>query len=298
MNKISRYIPSLIISVLLVFFLLGTTAVTTADINITGKYCVRLAEANQVHSKIMTGLENNYKEKSNSTGIPADVYTNALNEDYIRKAMDDSIIEGFNALSSGREYSFVPEKNTALEESIDNFFSDYADSIGYEKNEVYESKLASAKSDTYKTVKNYCDVYKFSTMSSHGVLSKLSVIYRHRGPVTGAFLGGIILFVLLLIIVNLRAKKTVLYWTGISALISGVIGIIPSIWLIATRFFDSFTIKQPQVFTAFTSLMYNVTKAFMAVQIACIAVGVVLLVLYAVICGKCKINEKVDEKAL
>ena len=66
MNKISRYIPSLIISVLLVFFLLGTTAVTTADINITGKYCVRLAEANQIHSKIMTGLENNYKEKSDS----------------------------------------------------------------------------------------------------------------------------------------------------------------------------------------------------------------------------------------
>ncbi len=79
-----------------------------------------------------------------------------------------------------------------------------------------------------------------------------------------------------------------MYWCGISAIVSGIIGLIPSIYLIATRYFDSFSIKQAAVFTAFTSAMYKYTEAFMAVQIALIVLGIAMAVIYGIIGDKKK----------
>lgn len=57
----------------------------------------------------------------------------------------------------------------------------------------------------------------------------------------------------------------------------------PSIYLISTRYFNAFSIKQPQIFAAYTGAMFKLTEAFMAASIAVCAAGITLLVLYAVI---------------
>ncbi|MGB4093162.1 MAG: hypothetical protein WBK46_14685, partial [Ruminococcus flavefaciens] len=61
-----------------------------------------------------------------------------------------------------------------------------------------------------------------------------------------------------------------------------------SLILLVTKFYDSFSIKQPSVFTAYTSAMYKMTEAFMAVCIACVVIGIVLTVVYTITYDKSK----------
>ncbi|WP_028520528.1 hypothetical protein [Ruminococcus flavefaciens] len=282
MKKVSTYLPSLIISVILVFLLIISSAVLLVDINISSSKLKNLAAKNDLESKIYTELNKNYKDKYNTTGIPSEVYMDSISNSYLKSVEEAYIDAAFDALEgSGRMNVNVPS-NQKLEESIDRFFNDFADENNYEKDDNFGLKLRNTKENAYKTIGAYCDVYKFSSMSEHGILPKLSKLYSNRFLATAGVLGATILMIILLVLINRKKKITTLYWCGISAIISGILGGVPSIYLLAVKYFDSFSIKQAPVFTAFTSAMYKYTEAFMAVQMAFIVIGISLVVIYGV----------------
>lgn len=285
MKNVRTYIPSLILSILLVFLLSGSAAVMTASINLNAAQFKNIAADENIGEKIYSALDRNYREKANATGIPAKIYTDHLTVDYLEAVMNEYIDAGFKTLSTGGKFSPEIPKNPSLEESIDNFFNEYADKTGYKKDENFEKKLVSTKEDAYKTIGSCCDAFKFSAISSQGIMGKLSRIYSHRILFIGVFAASVAAAVLLLLLVNRKCKKAMLYWCGVSALISGIIGAAPSIWLIAEKYFDSFTIKQPQVFAAYTRTFYRLTEAFMAAHIAFAAIGISMIVVYCVLCG-------------
>lgn len=282
LKKVSTYLPSLIISVLLVFSFLGTAAIILFDIDITAKKCKALAEKNHIESKIFTELDKYFSDKYNITGIPAELYMNTIGNSYIKSFEEAYIDAAFEALSSDGKLRIERPVNQQLEDNLDKFFSDYAEENGYDKDDNYESKLRSAKENAYNVIGSYCDVYKFSAMSNHGVLPQFAKIYSHRGLITAAIIAADIIMIGILLVINRKKKIITLYWTGISSIISGILGAVPSIYLLVTKYYDSFSIKQAPVFIAFTSAMYKVTEAFMAVMIALVVIGISMVVIYGV----------------
>lgn len=282
MNKASTYLPSLIVSVLLVFALLAGSALTLVNINITADSLKSLAEKHDLSSKIYTDINKYYTDKYNTTGIPADVYMSAIDEAYLKEYEEAYIDAAFSALNSDGRFSVAPPPNKTLEENIDKFFNDFADEHNYEKDDAFGLKLRKTKENALSTIGSFCDVYKFSAMSEHGILPKLARIYSNRTAATAILLSGLVFLIVLLIIINRKKKITAMYWCGISAIVSGILGGIPSIYLTATRYYDSFSIKQATVFTAFTSIMYRFTEAFIASQLAFIVIGISLVVIYGI----------------
>lgn len=294
MKKVTTYLPSLILSIILVLCFTASMAVIIVDINITEKNAVALAEKKELASKSMSQIEKSFKEKSGSTGIPASVYTDAIDDEYLNEVIEIYITHAFKLftapeLGSGYDPT-VP--NSKLESSIDAFFNEQAEKNGYEKDEVFMKKLEATKNNAYKIIGNNCDVYKLSSLYNHGAMPKISKLYKMRPLLTFASTGAVVLLILFLLAINRKDKKVFLYWTGISAIISGVIGTVPSAYLLATKYFNAFSIKQPQVFAAYTGAMYKITEAFMAASIALIVVGISVIVLYAVFCSKNKITEQ------
>lgn len=288
MNKKSSYLFSLILSILFVFMLIASSAVLLFDINVSAKKLKDLAVKNELSSKIYTELSKYYAEKYNTTGIPANVYTDAISEPYLQSYVEAYIDSAFNALENDGKISVKYPENKQLEENIEKFFNEFAEENNYQKDDNFELKLRNTKDGAYATIGSYCDVYKFSAMSEHGILPKLARVYSHRIIGTAAVLGFTLILVLLLIAANRQKKITAMYWCGISILISGILGGVPSIHLLATKYFDSFSIKQAPVFTAFTSIMYKFTEAFTAANIAYIVISISLIVTYAVIHDKKK----------
>lgn len=288
MNKASTYLLSIITSVFLVFMLLASSAVILMNINLTSDDLKDMAVKNELSSKICTDINKYYTDKYNTTGIPADVYMDAISESYIASYVNAYIDSAFDSLESDGKIRLDYPENKKLEENIENFFNDFAEKNNYKKDDKFELKLRNTKDNAYTTIGSYCDVYKFSAMSDHGILPKLAKVYSHRVLGTALAVAATAILILLLIAINHKKKITVMYWCGISALTAGFIGGIPSIYLLITKYFDSFSIKQAPVFTAFTSVMYKLTEAYTAVNIAYFAISVSMIVTYGIIHDKKK----------
>lgn len=297
MKKVTAYLPSLILSIILVLCFIASVAVIIVDINVTENNAVSLAEKQELTSKSMAQIEKSFKEKSGSTGIPASVYTDAIDDKYLKEVIEIYITKAFKLFTEPElEGGYDPSvPNSKLESSIDAFFNEQAEKNGYEKDEAFLKTLEATKKNAYKIIGNNCDVYKLSSLYKHGAIPKISKLYKMRPLLTFASSGAVVLLILFLLAINRKDKKVFLYWTGISAVISGVIGTVPSAYLLATKYFNAFSIKQPQVFAAYTGAMYKITEAFMASSIALIVVGISIIVLYAVFCGKNKIAEQKTE---
>ncbi len=282
MKKASAYILSFIISILFVFTLIGSVAGSTVSRFANEKKIIEMSDERNITGIIREQLEKYFSQRYGSTGIPAQVYMDAISDEYLHSVMELKIQSGFAAIG-GREKPAglsCPE----LEKSISAFYSDYADSIDYVKDEKYDEIVAKAKNDAYTVINDYCDVYKLNALEQHGVISKISPLYRHMNKLIAAVLAAAAVMLILLIIVNRKSLSAALYWSGASALLAGIIGFIPCRYLLSTDYFGAFTIKQAQVYTAYTGAMRTVTEALVTAFLAAAIVGILLIAVYTVIC--------------
>lgn len=283
MKKFSTYLPSLIISVILVFMIIGSAIMVIVDINVTAEKSIALSEENNICSSVHSELEKYFTDQYNTTGVPSQTYMDALDENYLKSVINLYTESLFSSLESGNPVTVEVPKNQSLESNIEKFFSSYAENFGYEKDKTYEKKLQETIDSSYRVIENHCDVYKYSSLKKHGVLTKISKIYGHINTITVACIAVSVFLILLLLLINRKNISVCLYWIGISSLIAGIFGTVPSIYLISSRYFDAFVIKQPQVFNAFTSAMYGLTRSFMAVNIAILSIGICFIVIYTVV---------------
>ncbi len=296
MKKLSAYIASLIISIFLVMLIICSTGIIIIDINVNAKRTITLSEKKNIAAKTSEQINRKFRDLSGASGIPAETYTSNLDEEYLQSVINAYINEGYNALKSDEKFSVEIPENAEMNKAIEDFFNKAADETGYEKNDDFYKKLENTKENAYKVIGDECDIYKFSALEKHGVLRPASKVYKMRPLLTFASIGGTVLMILFLIFANFREKKTIFYWAGISAVIAGAIGMIPSIYLLSTKYFNAFSIKQPQIFAAFTGAMFKLTEAFMAASIAVCVAGIAMIVLYTVLIRQNNTQQSSPEK--
>lgn len=282
MRKIKSYIPSLILAFIMVFALIGSSAVITVSRNFSSENLTELADENQVVPKIKDEINKYFSAQYYETGIPADVYTSAVTDEYIDKLVKKYSREGFLVMKENWKFDYKSDtQNPELEQNITSFFEEYAESINYKKDANYDKKLSQTIDNAYNIILDYCDIYKMKTLNSEGILAKASPIYQNISIIIIAALACIAVIIILLLIINRKAVSDAVYWIGASSLVAGIMGIIPCIYLNSTNFFDSFVIKQQQIFTSFTSLMYKSVNSFMINNIILAAVGLILILVYS-----------------
>lgn len=286
MRSFKTYIPNLILSVLLVFSFIGTLGLLAAKEIASPSKLKTMTANNEISAKIRTELGKYFEDRYNVTGIPADSYTSALTDEYIQQTVDMYIDCGFNYINGSDAPDFKIPENKKLVENLSNVFNNYADSIAYEKDDLFYIKLNETIESAYNAVGEYSDVYKMSAMYNSKTLDKIRKIYPHlNSMVFGTSIACVVLMIILLAL-NRKNKSDTLYWIGISAALAGIIGAVPSIYLIKSNYFDSFTIKQPQIFTSFTSAMYKAVQIFMNFELIILAVGIILAILYLFFHGR------------
>lgn len=281
MKKFSRYFPSLITVVLLVFVFLGCIGSAVACANISEEHIISQVRENDISGVVMNQLEKYFSGQYGSTHVPADVYMKAVTKDEIDKRVEDRIRSGFAELAGNTSQ---PEENdiTGLNKNIDQFYRDYAAENGITDAEKVSAAADSAKENAYRVISEQCDVYKFAALKEHGVLSMASKFYRYRWMLLTGVAAAAVILLLVLLIINHRERSAFLYWSGIAAVIAGALGAVPCIYLLASRYFYAFSIKQQQVFESYTGSMTAFTKAVLSASIACTVAGIALLIVYGI----------------
>lgn len=284
MKSIGSYIGSFILSVLLIFSVIASIAVTVVNTFANPDKLYEITKEKNISHIVYTEIEKYYFQRYNTTGIPADVYMNAISEDYLDKSIYLKITDSFHIIENNQNEDatiFRLTNEESIDSALNNFYSDYADSINAPKDAKYDEKLSEAKANTYEVIMKYCDVFQFDAMYNHGILKKISPLYAKLPTLTLIIYGSAIFLILLMILVNIKSTSVALYWIGISASVSGIICSLPCLYLKATNYFSAFTIKQPQIYTAYTTAMYKAVENFLTISLVSLVAGIILIIIYA-----------------
>ena len=274
-----HYILNVILSIFAVF-LISASWICTAVIGTVGRYgCYeKIVEKNNIYSYAQESIEKSFEEYSHTSGIEKETFSAYYDEDFIKENINSNIKNFLDVLlGKSGSYDYISSVDfSGADETIDAFFNDYAEKTDYVKDEIYEEKLNETKEKAHEIFTDKTDVFRFSLMNENGIIQKISSkISLIKGMFAACYILAVI-FILLIIIIN---RKESLYWLGCPFFISGLLLLIPLIYIKASGFINGFTVKEKPVFYSITGLLDSVLNNAIAFALVSIIFGLVFLFL-------------------
>ena len=283
MNQIRLYIPKVLLTFLLIFLLIGSMFSLLIQQKAFHKETFQNIIIQQdLGEKAYASLESYFQSRSNSSGIPAEVFMDSLDKDSLENAILYSTLQGLDYLQGNQEAYERTLQFTELETSVTDFFNQYADENGYLKDDAFQEKVQSTIDEAEKKIYFTTDTFKFSTLYENGWLAKI----RHflslfqKMAVIIFILTGIILLLLILCCKSQFSES--LYWVGLSGLFSGLLTSLPCLYVLKTDYFSGFVIKDPQIFAAVVGYLQFMTKQLCTLSICIGVVGLVCLIIFTI----------------
>jgi len=284
MTKIKLYFPKIILTFLMIFLLIGTElSILIQHKALTSQTFESIVSQQALDEKSYSALESYFKSRANSTGIPADVYLNAISQEEIRQGILSSISEAVEHMHSHIGDGFVISMDfTELETSVTEFFNQYADENNYQKDEIFNQKVQANIQEAEEKILYTVDTFKFRTIYEHGwfdTIRKFLDIFRTVMTVLCICTAVILI---LLILCCKGDFSELLYWLGLSELISSLLVSVPCLYLVKSNYFSGFVVKDIQIYAAVTGYLNYITNrisvAFMITGIT----GIIFLIIFAV----------------
>lgn len=297
MRKIRCYIPNVLLSFLLVFLLLaaGLTAFVRTQVLNADTFRVVTAQEG-LADKAYSSLESYFRTRANSTGIPAEVYTDVMDRAELEEAINASVSQAFDYLRGKTEtYEFTMDF-TALEASVQQFFSDYAAENNVVKDKVYEEKVASVIAEAEAEILFVADTFKLTMMYEKGWLGMARHYLTYLNTAQTACLIALAVVLVLLLLCNLRQISHMLYWCGISGLTASLLLLAPCIYVTQTNYFAGFAIKDPQIFAAVVGFLELLVSRAQTMAIIVLAVSLGCLVVFGIIRAVCGRKQTAPEE--
>ncbi|MCR5307059.1 MAG: hypothetical protein K6E36_11215 [Oscillospiraceae bacterium] len=273
MRKPLTYLTGVMITLLMIFCLLGLTAGALVRCKaaqpdtFTG-----IIRSKDLAEKVHEHLTVYFTEQENVTGIPASVYERSVTAEKLRPMLLDTAEQAFLYLDGRTDYIGISPDMTELKEDLTAFFEQYAAENGYERDSKYDEVLTNAIRSATNNIKSACDVYRFSLLGDAGVMKKVRRALPHTKYLMIGCGAGIAVLLLILLMLHRQDKPAVLYWFGSAVLVSSLLMLIPAAWLQITHWFDRFAVKSDQVFAAVTGYLYTMTGTVITVSV----IGIVL----------------------
>ena len=290
----ARMVLSILVSVLLVFGIIGTAALcfacSAAD---SPDYLKGRLEKCGTAGSVYNDLMKKYDELSVQTSVPADVYKSAVSERWVSDAVFSQVDYIFALMED--ENSQPSADYSAFDEKITEYFEQYAAEKHVIKDDVYKQRLQASVDNARSVTASVIDVFHFETVRKTS-LWPVAVKYRPLLNTlrTYAFIADAVLLVLLIVF------GSPVYWTGVSLFSAGLISAVPSAYVLASGLIMKFTIKDYTVFTLITETLKSILNSALIFGISAFVLGLILITVSITAVNKSKYDAKVqgDRKAL
>lgn len=278
-------IVRIILTVLLSFCIAGYILFSAADSILSlPKVYTDIIQDEKLADKAYDAIESDFKKQYNTTAIPAEVYMEAIDPQWLEKEMCKRA-EIYIDYIDGKEADYLTDYST-LEKSITDFFNEYAESINYKPDDAFDKKLDETIVNAESIIENRMDAFYMNTLKSNGYLDKIQK-YKPILTILNWTLYGLFMILIVILILIERTKSwRRLYWSGTGFFCGGMLGLIPCIYALCTNVINSFAVKDPIIFTAVTNLLENGLQRIMSKSVLFIVLGIIIIILNAVFCKK------------
>lgn len=282
MNRIRLYFPKILLTFLLVFLLTGVElSLLIQQKALSYATFATITEQQTLDEKAYSAIETYFRSRSNSTGIPAEIYLDSLEQNDLKQGILNSAAQACAYLNGqSEEYAFTMDF-TELETAVTDFFNQYADENNYQKDDIFYQKTEAAIQEAEAKILSVTDTFKFSALYENGLLKKIRTgLALFRKCLT--VLCVITIIILLALLLCCHGTES-LYWLGLSGTISGLLVSVPCLYILGTDYFSGFVIKDPQIFAAVVGYLQFITRKISTAFLVTGAAGILLLILFSII---------------
>lgn len=255
------YIIRLLLTIILSFCVVGYIGLSAAGTLFDYTVYTDIVEKEDLAEKAHAVIQKDFEAEYNTTMIPAEVYMNEITPEWIEDAMKRNITAVTGYMSGVKSPAFSPDY-TRLEDSIKGYFHEYARSIGYEVDEVFDEKLSETITNAENKIESRMDAFYMQTLEKNGILEKVKKVIPHHYLVNASWAMGAVILVLLvtLILLDRKGGWRRVYFAGTGFFCGGALMAIPSAYLLLSDKISGFAVKDPVVYTAITSLLEECTE--------------------------------------
>lgn len=272
-NKgIFRMVAGIIVSVLLVFSIIGTCVLCIGSSIASGPdFLTTRLSVSGTYSSIYSDLMKKYDEISVQTSVPADVYKSSVSEEWVFEAVKEKVNYAYSLLTNDAAESQTDY--SAFDTKITEYFEKYAAENHVMKDDVYSQRLASSIENAKAVTASVIDVFHVEAVRKTS-LWPMAVKYRPLVSKfrTCAFIADAVLVVLLVVL------GSPVYWTGASLFASGLLMGVPAAYVRFSGMILKFTIKDYTVFTLITETLTDLVNLVMTTGFALAAAGLILVI--------------------
>jgi len=278
-------IGRIILTVLMSFFIAGYIFVSSADSILSlPKVYTDIIQDEKLADKAYDAIESDFKKQYNTTAIPAEVYMEAIDSQWLEKEMYKRT-EIYLDYIDGKEADYLTDYST-LEKSITDFFNEYAESINYKPDDAFDKKLDETITNAKSTIENRMDAFYMNTLKSNGYLDKIQKYKPVLNVLNWTLYGLFMILIIVFILIERHRSWRRLYWSGTGFFCGGALALIPCIYVLCTNAINSFAVKELITFTAITNLLESGLQRIFTKSVFFIILGIIIIVLNVVFCNK------------
>ncbi len=290
MKITEKYVPNLILSILLVFSLIGTAAAMIAKYYIISEDTfMENVDENNIAELTYNEIEKYFNGSEAYSGIPADVYMSAITKEDIATIINIKISENLSLITNFDKVPMEPISYENLERSISDYFDKFAHENNVEINDDYNNQLKKTIDTAISEVDEFCDVYMLDFMYKKNIIDKAADIYIYIDPIMYIFMGLSVLCIILICGISRKKIRNAFYWISMSLICSSALMLLPTLYVKFSGLAERFIIRNETIYTAITSLISKVLNTMCVTELVMLAVGAVLVIL-------CAVTSKKDEE--
>ena len=282
MKKINHYFPNLILSVIFVFSFIGLSLTTEAkDKLLSSSFYISSAEKHDIYLRVTNHADDYFTKSYAVSGIPAEVYMDGLDDKTIKDAVDGKI-ENFFDYVSGKS-SKIEETEidfSVLEKNLTDYFSEFAEEKNVEVNEDFTKQLDKTIETAESEIDSFTNIYMMDYMEKAGIPQTLRKVYPIIAAAPFVFMGVLLVGLVILILLNRKNLRFVVYWISTSGICASVIILIPCIILKYSDYFSRLVMRNDYIYYAVTGLLNDFNVNIIKIQSAALGVFVALMLVY------------------
>lgn len=280
MKITKEYIPNLLLSILLVFAVIGAavTAMTKYYI-INEATFIDNSNENNIPQMAYEELEKYFNDSEDYSGIPASVYMSAITKDNIKEMINAKIKNVFSSfVKEDRErvnFDFTP-----LENSITDYFDKFAQENNVEVDDAYKNQLQKTIDTAKNEINDFSDIYMLTLIEKTDVFSKAVSVYKYLDIIMYICIGLAVLCMVVIAVISKRKLQFALYWYSTAILCSSVIMMIPTLYIKLSGITKRFAIGNKCIYYAITGYMSKVLNTMIIFELIMIAAALIIFILY------------------
>lgn len=289
MKVSEKYILNLILSILMVFSLLGTVGLSFAKNHLLNETTyTQNSERNNIPQMAYDEINTYFTNSTDYSKIPADVYMSAISEEDVKSIINLKIQWLFDYITAGNSKTLI-EKNdysydySALEKSITDYFDKFAKENNVEVDEAYKAQLQNTIDTAISEIDNYTDIYLIDLAEKTGFFGTVRKYYDLVSILMYVCIAATVLFAVLIVISTRKRIANMLYWLSLSGICMSIITLIPTLWLKISGITNKLIIRNKCVYSAYTGFLSDTINSLLTTVMIILVISIVILIIAIVI---------------